>query len=105
MEKLKVGESSIPIKVKPLFPGSFAMNMKDELEKEGLDIFKKVKVNIHLLEAIRQVPRYAKFHKELCINKKKIREDEKVSVGEIISIILQKKLPTKEKDLGMFAIP
>lgn len=38
---------------------------KIEHEKENFDIFRKVEVNIPLLEAIRQVPRYAKFLKTL----------------------------------------
>ena len=41
---------------------------KEESEKEILETFWKVQVNIPLLEAIKQVPIYAKFLKELCTN-------------------------------------
>jgi len=34
-----------------------------------LEIFKQVKVNIPLLEAVEQVPSYAKFLKDLCTKK------------------------------------
>ena len=61
-------------------------------------------MNIPLLDAIKQIPRYAKFLKELCTNKKKITGYEKVSVGANVSAVLQKKLPPKCKDQGMFAI-
>ena len=62
-------------------------------------------MNIPLLEAIRQVPRYAKFLKELCTSKRKFKDNEIFCVGENVSAIIQHKLPPKCKDLGMFTIP
>ncbi|CAN6583601.1 unnamed protein product [Malus baccata var. baccata] len=73
----------------------------DELEKQ----MGKVQVNIPLLDAIKQVPRYAKFLKELCTTRKRILTKEVVKVGGNVSAILQRKLPLKCKDLGSFTIP
>jgi hypothetical protein len=42
---------------------------KEDKEKEILEVFKKVKLNIHLIDAIKQIPKYAKFFKELCTTK------------------------------------
>ncbi|XP_026378364.1 uncharacterized protein LOC113272782 [Papaver somniferum] len=53
----------------PPFPSRFANSKKETLDKENWEIFKKIEVTIPLIEAIRQVPRYAKFLKELCTNK------------------------------------
>ncbi|XP_071939272.1 uncharacterized protein [Coffea arabica] len=78
---------------------------KVEKEKELLDVFRKVKINIPLLDAIKQIPKYAKFLKDLCTHKRKLRGDERVAVGENVSAILQRKLPPKCGDLGMFTIP
>ncbi|XP_021764024.1 uncharacterized protein LOC110728690 [Chenopodium quinoa] len=89
--------SSVP------FPSRLSSKNKKkehEMEKETLDIFRKVEVNIPLVEAIRQVPRYAKFLKELCTNKRRLSGDEKVSVSENVSVVLQRKVPPKCKDLG-----
>ena len=47
-----------------------------------MDTFRKVQVNIPFLDAIKQVPRYAKFLKELCTNMCNLKGDEKVRVGE-----------------------
>ncbi|XP_062006022.1 uncharacterized protein LOC133723220 [Rosa rugosa] len=47
------------------FPSRFAKSKKDEAEKAILETFKKVQINIPLLEAIKQIPKYAKFLKEL----------------------------------------
>ncbi|XP_026458795.1 uncharacterized protein LOC113359363 [Papaver somniferum] len=49
----------------PPFPSRFAKSNKETLYQEIWEIFKKIEVNIPLIEAIRQVPRYAKFLKEL----------------------------------------
>lgn len=51
------------------------------------------------------MPRYAKFLKELCTNKRKLRGDEWIKMGENVSAVFQRKLPPKCKDPGMFTIP
>ncbi|KAJ9141261.1 hypothetical protein P3X46_031814 [Hevea brasiliensis] len=62
-------------------------------------------MNIPLLDEIKQVPKYAKFLKELCTTKCKLRNNEKISVGENVSTLIQQKLPPKYKDPGSFSIP
>ncbi|XP_026396151.1 uncharacterized protein LOC113290780 [Papaver somniferum] len=89
----------------PPFPSRFAKSKKETLYKEIYEIFKNIQVNIPLLEAIRQVPRYAKFLKELCTNKHKLVGNEVMYVGENASAYLQNKLPQKLKDPGSFTIP
>src|SRR6187200_2502775 len=68
-------------------------------------MFRKVEVNIPLLDAFKQVPRYAKFLKELCTSKKKLIGKHTIKVGENISAVLQKCLPEKCKDPGVFTVP
>ncbi|XP_070667824.1 uncharacterized protein [Malus domestica] len=87
------------------FPRRFAQLKKEESEKDILDTFRKVQVNIPLLDAIKQVPRYAKFLKELCITRKRISNKEVVKISENVSAVLQRKLPLKCKDPGSFTIP
>ncbi|CAN6712142.1 unnamed protein product [Malus baccata var. baccata] len=87
------------------FPNRFKQTKKEEAKKDILETFRKVQVNIHFLDAIKQVPRYAKFLKELCTTRKRISTKEVVKVGKNVSAILQRKLPPKCKDLGSFTIP
>ncbi|CAN6557527.1 unnamed protein product [Malus baccata var. baccata] len=99
---------SIPTNDFPLnvpFPSRFKQIKKEEAEKDILETFRKVQVNIPLLDAIKQVPRYAKFLKELCTTKKRISNKEVVQVSENVSAVLQRKLPPKCKDPGSFTIP
>ncbi|KAJ9189287.1 hypothetical protein P3X46_000597 [Hevea brasiliensis] len=84
--------------VLPPFPCRLAKTKKEEQEKEILKTFRKVEVSISLLDAIKQVPRYAKFLKELCTTKRKLRNNEKISVGENVSALIQRKLPPKCND-------
>ncbi|XP_062113579.1 uncharacterized protein LOC133824644 [Humulus lupulus] len=56
----------------PPFPSRLKKTKKEEVDKEILDTFHKVEVNIPLLDAIKQMSRYAMFLKELCTNKSSI---------------------------------
>ncbi|XP_052888060.1 uncharacterized protein LOC128296661 [Gossypium arboreum] len=71
--------------VPPPFPGRLVQCKKERDEKEILDTFQKVKINIPLLDVIKQIPRYAKFLKELCISKRKLLGNEK-ETGVIIQL-------------------
>ncbi|CAN6685866.1 unnamed protein product [Malus baccata var. baccata] len=62
----------------------FKQTKKEEAEKDILETFRKVQVNIPLLDAIKQVPRYAKFLKELCTNRRRILTKEVVKVNHLI---------------------
>ncbi|KAM2044928.1 hypothetical protein ACFX1T_009188 [Malus domestica] len=87
------------------FPRRFMQSKKEETEKDILEMFRKVQVNIPLLDTIKQVPRYAKFLKELCTTRKRISTKEVVKVSENVLVVLQRKLATKCKDPGSFTIP
>ena len=66
---------------------------------ETMELFKKV-VNIPVLDAIKQVPTYAKFLKDLCTHKRKIQVSKKVFLTENVSSILKHNTPPKFKDPG-----
>ena len=63
-----------------------------------MELFKKVQINIPLLDAIKQVPAYAKFLKDLCTHKRKIQVSKKVFLTENVSSILKYNTPPKFKD-------
>ncbi|XP_057790979.1 uncharacterized protein LOC131008097 [Salvia miltiorrhiza] len=98
-EKLSQTEPIIP------FPGRMAKEQEKEELTELVKIFKKVEVNMPLLVALRSMPRCAKFLKELCTRKVKYTDDAKFQVGESVSAVLQRDMPIKCGDPGMFYIP
>ena len=62
--------------VLPLFPHRLCKSKKEDKEKEILEVFCKVEINIPLIDAIRQVSRYAKFLKDLCTTRRKLKGNE-----------------------------
>ncbi|XP_065620719.1 uncharacterized protein LOC136063769 [Quercus suber] len=91
----------------PPFPQGLAESRKYEPNKDLYETFRRWEVNIPLLDVIKQVPRCAKFLKELCTikRKQKLKGCENVRVGKNVSAVIQRKLLTKCKDPGMFTIP
>ena len=65
---------------------------------EIFEAFKQVRINIPLLDAIKQVPSYAKFFKDLCIVKRKLNVKKKAFLAEQVSVILQNNNALKYKD-------
>ncbi|XP_026459669.1 uncharacterized protein LOC113360371 [Papaver somniferum] len=64
-------------------------------------MFKRVNVNISFLEAIKQIPAYAKFLKDLCTQKRKLHVHKRAFfLTEKVSSIIQNKTPPKFKDPG-----
>ena len=59
-----------------------------------------MKVNIPLLEMIKQVPTYAKILKDLCILKIGLNVNKKAFLTEQVSAIIEYKTPVKYKDPG-----
>ncbi|XP_043808707.1 uncharacterized protein LOC122722298 [Manihot esculenta] len=96
----KYEEEQSPMQViRPPFPKS-VQSKREKEEKEILEIFRKVQVNIPLIATLKQIPRYAKFLKDLCTNKRKLYGHEKIKVGENVSAVLQRKIAPKCKDKG-----
>ena len=59
-----------------------------------------MKVNISLLDAINQIPLYAKFLKDLCTVKWKHQVSKKAFLAEQVSSIISTQNSLKYKDLG-----
>ena len=70
----------------PHFPQALAESRKGEKIKDLHETFRRCEVNIPLLDAIKQVPHYAKFLKELCTikRKKKLKGCEKVDRKSVV---------------------
>ena len=67
---------------------------------ENFEVPKEVKVNILLLDMIKQVPAYAKFLKDLCTIKKGLNVNKTAFLSKQVSSIIQCKTPMKYKDPG-----
>ncbi|GKD28780.1 hypothetical protein Tco_1239558, partial [Tanacetum coccineum] len=66
---------------------------------------KQLDINIAFIEALVQIPKYAKFLKSLLKNKYRLEEACTETMNERCSVVLLNELPLKEKDLRSFTIP
>ena len=70
-----------------------------------LEVFKQVRINIPLLDAIQQVPSYARFLKDLCTQKWTTRVPKKAFLTPHVSSLLSCPTSVKYKDPGCPTIP
>ncbi|RDX87266.1 hypothetical protein CR513_31283, partial [Mucuna pruriens] len=110
-EVVQLHSSTITI---PLpFSSRIVQVRKSEVDDELLQTFSMVEINIPLLDAMKQIPKYVKFLKKLCTNKrKKLKGDMKMRRNvfslikkEQVSASIQFAMPKKCRDPNTFTIP
>ena len=69
-EHIFIKEDSMKESMPPPFPQALRGKKKVSKQEGLLEVLRQVKVNIPLLDMIKQVPTYAKVLKDLCIVKK-----------------------------------
>ncbi|CAN6712533.1 unnamed protein product [Malus baccata var. baccata] len=84
-KKNGLGSLFAPSDKPPLpFPQRQQQRSKDQQYIEFMKTLAKVQINLPLLDAIKQIPSYAKFLKELCSKKKKFLEYEKAGRSSLL---------------------
>ncbi|CAM8902747.1 unnamed protein product [Rhodiola kirilowii] len=70
------------------FPVPACVQKQHVMDEDVFELFSKVEINIPLLEAIKQIPRYAKFLKELCTNRRRsTRYDQELMSRNVSAVI------------------
>ena len=99
-EHILLKEDSKRYSIPPPFPQALRAKKKTSQQAGILEVLRQVKVNIPLLDKIKQVPAYAKFLKDLCTIKKGLSIEKKAFLTEQVSAIIQSRNPVKYKDPG-----
>ena len=99
-EHIFIKEDSMKRSMPPPFPQALKGKKKASKQEGILEVLRQVKVNIPLLDMIKQVPTYAKFLKDLCTVKKGLGINKKAFLTEQDSSIIQCKTLVKYKDPG-----
>ncbi|GKD43327.1 hypothetical protein Tco_1267972, partial [Tanacetum coccineum] len=92
-------QSSIP------FPNWVRKEKEEARQRKFLENLKQLDINISFIEALMQIPKYAKYLKSLLTNKSRLKEACTETMNERCSTVLLNKLPLKEKDPKSFIIP
>ena len=100
LERIIISEESVKKNMPPPFPQALRSKKKLPNQAEIWEVLRQVKVNIPLLDMIKQVPTYAKFLKDLCTVKRGLGIEKKAFLTEQVSAIIQSKTPVKYKDPG-----
>ncbi|GKE12153.1 reverse transcriptase domain-containing protein, partial [Tanacetum coccineum] len=96
---VKPQQSSIP------FPNRVRKEKEEALQRNFLENLKQLDINIPFIEALVQIPKYAKYLKSLLTNKSRLEEACTKIMNEMCSAVLLNKLLLKEKDPRSFTIP
>ena len=99
-EHILLEEDSMKYRIPPPFPQALRGKKKATQQAGILEVLRQVKVNIPLLDLIKQVPAYANFLKDLCTIKKGLGIEKEAFLTEQVSAIIQSKYPVKYKDPG-----
>ena len=86
------------------YPHRLRAPKKVNNHSEIYELFKQLKLNIPLLDAIKQIPSYAKFLKDLCTVKRKLGVSKEAFMTEQSTSLIRNNLPPKYKDPGSLTI-
>nr|CAN69106.1 hypothetical protein VITISV_000458 [Vitis vinifera] len=100
LERIVIKEDMVKKHMPPPFLQALHGKKGTNNASNFFEVLRQVKVNIPLLDMIKQVPTYAKFLKDLCSVKKGLNVNKKAFLTEQVSAIIQCKSPVKYKDLG-----
>ncbi|KAD5961340.1 hypothetical protein E3N88_12813 [Mikania micrantha] len=81
------------------------VNKRGPQQEEMWEVFKQVKINLPLIDAIKQIPSYAKYLKEMCTQKRNHKVPKKVDLTENVSAVVTGILPPKLQDSGTPMMP
>ena len=86
-EQIVIKEDMMKKSMPPPFPQALRGKKRVNNHTEILEVLRQVKVNIPLLDMIKQVPTYAKFLKDLCTLKRGLNLDKKAFLTEQVSAV------------------
>ncbi|XP_009763961.2 uncharacterized protein [Nicotiana sylvestris] len=88
----------------PPFPQRLQKKNDDRMFTKFLSMLSQVQLNIPLIDVLREIPKYAKYIKDIVAHKRRVTEFETVALTEECTSRVQNKLPQKLKDPGSFTI-
>ncbi|XP_070013806.1 uncharacterized protein [Nicotiana sylvestris] len=87
------------------FPQRLAKYQKEEQYKKFLEMLKQIQVNIPLIDALKEMPGYAKMMKDLMSRKFDFQDLATVTLTQNCSAMVTRPIAKKLSDLGSFTIP
>ncbi|XP_070022684.1 uncharacterized protein [Nicotiana sylvestris] len=100
-------KSQVIGKKRPLapFPQRLAKHQKEEQYKKFFEMLKQIQVNIPLIEALKEMPGYAKMMKDLMSQKFDFQDLATVTLTQMCNAVVTRPVAEKLSDPGSFTIP
>ncbi|XP_009789701.1 uncharacterized protein [Nicotiana sylvestris] len=95
VEENKKEKLEIVTRPPPSFPQRLQKQKNDAMYKKFLDILSQVRVNLALVEILQEVPKYARYLRNIVENKRRHTKFETVALTEECNARVQSKLPPK----------
>ena len=103
-KRILIKEDMMKKSMPPHFPQALRGKKGVNNPTKIFEVLRQVKVNISLLDMIKQVPTYAKIFKDPCTVKKGLNVNKTTFLTEQVSSIIQCKTLVKYKDPGSLTI-
>ncbi|XP_070011138.1 uncharacterized protein [Nicotiana sylvestris] len=89
----------------PPFPQRLQKKNDDRMFTKFISMLIQFQLNIPLVGVLHEIPKYAKYIKDIVAHKRRLTKFETVALTEECTSRVQNKLPQKLKDPGSFTIP
>ncbi|XP_070036801.1 uncharacterized protein [Nicotiana tomentosiformis] len=88
----------------PPFPQRLQKKNDDRMFNKFLSMLSQVQLNMSLVDVLHEIPKYAKYIKDIVAHKRRFTEFKTIALTEECTSRVQNKLPQKLKDPGSFTI-
>ncbi|XP_070035259.1 uncharacterized protein [Nicotiana tomentosiformis] len=87
------------------FPQRLAKQKKDDQCRKFMEMLRQIQLNIPLMDALREMPGYAKMMKDLMLRKFDFQDLSSVTLTQTCSAVVTRLMAQKVSDPGSFIIP
>ncbi|XP_070004700.1 uncharacterized protein [Nicotiana sylvestris] len=87
------------------FPQILVKQKKEDQYKKLMEILRQIQLNIPLMDALREMPGYAKMMKDLMSRKFDFQDLSTVTLAQTYNTVVTRLMAQKMSDLGSFTIP
>ncbi|XP_038890428.1 uncharacterized protein LOC120079986 [Benincasa hispida] len=86
------------------FPRRLKKKNDEQQFKRFLELLRQLHINIPLIEALDQMPKYVNFFKDILTKKRRVGETEVLALMQECKALVNNNLPKKQKDPGSFTV-
>ncbi|XP_070043824.1 uncharacterized protein [Nicotiana tomentosiformis] len=87
------------------FPQRLVKQKKDDQYRKFMEMLRQIQLNIPLMDALREMPGYAKMMKDLMSRKFDFQDLSTITLTQTCSAVVTRPMAQKASDLGSFTIP